>query len=71
MVFLYSTDDSIKFKKRGTLLLNVAPEVSLSLSQKQLTEEERNKLRVSVQERRLGIAYTERSSCRYMVEKGE
>ncbi|XP_063157024.1 ER membrane protein complex subunit 10 isoform X2 [Candoia aspera] len=41
----FELDDSIHFKKRGTLLWNVGPEPSLSLSQKQLTEEERNKLR--------------------------
>ncbi|XP_072860535.1 ER membrane protein complex subunit 10 isoform X2 [Pogona vitticeps] len=41
----FELDDSIRFKKRGTLLWNVGPESSLSLSQKQLTEEERNKLR--------------------------
>ncbi|XP_066484454.1 ER membrane protein complex subunit 10 isoform X2 [Tiliqua scincoides] len=41
----FELDDSIRFKKRGTLLWNVAADVSLSLTQKQLTEEERNKLR--------------------------
>ncbi|XP_061446241.1 ER membrane protein complex subunit 10 isoform X2 [Rhineura floridana] len=41
----FELDDSIRFKKRGTLLWNVGPDPSLSLSQKQLTEEERNKLR--------------------------
>ncbi|KAJ6654853.1 hypothetical protein lerEdw1_006542 [Lerista edwardsae] len=41
----YELDDSIRFKKRGTLQWNVAPDVSLSLNQKQLSEEERNKLR--------------------------
>ncbi|XP_053114851.1 ER membrane protein complex subunit 10 isoform X2 [Hemicordylus capensis] len=41
----FELDDSIQFKKRGTLLWNVAPDTSLSLSQKQLTEDERNKLR--------------------------
>lgn len=46
-MFVSPEDDSIHFKKRGTLLWNVGPEPSLSLSQKQLTEEERNKLRVS------------------------
>ncbi|XP_077170209.1 ER membrane protein complex subunit 10 isoform X1 [Paroedura picta] len=41
----FELDDSIQFKKRGTLLWNMTPDSSLSLSQKQLTEEERNKLR--------------------------
>ncbi|KAH0626682.1 hypothetical protein JD844_001784 [Phrynosoma platyrhinos] len=41
----FELDDSIRFKKRGTLLWNVSPDPSLSLSQKQLTEDERNKLR--------------------------
>ncbi|KAG8140215.1 hypothetical protein E2320_002928 [Naja naja] len=41
----FELDDSIHFKKRGTILWNVGPEPSLSLTQKQLTEDERNKLR--------------------------
>nr|XP_028558153.1 ER membrane protein complex subunit 10 isoform X2 [Podarcis muralis] len=41
----FELDDSIRFKKRGTLLWSVGPDSSLSLSQKQLSEEERNKLR--------------------------
>ncbi|XP_062993396.1 ER membrane protein complex subunit 10 isoform X2 [Elgaria multicarinata webbii] len=41
----FELDDSIRFKKRGTLQWNMGPEPSLSLNQKQLTEEERNKLR--------------------------
>ncbi|XP_042332732.1 ER membrane protein complex subunit 10 isoform X2 [Sceloporus undulatus] len=41
----FELDDSIRFKKRGTLLWNMSPDPNLSLSQKQLTEEERNKLR--------------------------
>ncbi|XP_054850783.1 ER membrane protein complex subunit 10 isoform X2 [Eublepharis macularius] len=41
----FELDDSIQFQKRGTLLWNVTPDSSLSLNQKQLTEEERNKLR--------------------------
>ncbi|XP_008111784.1 ER membrane protein complex subunit 10 isoform X2 [Anolis carolinensis] len=41
----FELDDSIRFKKRGTLLWNVGSDASLSLSQKQLSEEERNKLR--------------------------
>uniref|UniRef100_A0A8C0J4G5 ER membrane protein complex subunit 10 n=1 Tax=Chelonoidis abingdonii TaxID=106734 RepID=A0A8C0J4G5_CHEAB len=40
-----SGDDSIRFRKRGTLLWSPGPEPSLSLSQKQLCEEERAKLR--------------------------
>lgn len=46
-MFLSPEDDSIHFKKRGAILWNVGSEPSLSLSQKQLTEDERNKLRVS------------------------
>ncbi|CAM4623456.1 unnamed protein product [Lepidochelys kempii] len=41
----FEPDDSIHFRKRGTLLWSPAPEPSLSLSQKQLCEEERTKLR--------------------------
>uniref|UniRef100_A0A8D0E5F1 ER membrane protein complex subunit 10 n=1 Tax=Salvator merianae TaxID=96440 RepID=A0A8D0E5F1_SALMN len=41
----FELDDSIRFKKRGTFQWSVGPEPSISLSQKQLTEEERNKLR--------------------------
>ncbi|XP_060111541.1 ER membrane protein complex subunit 10 isoform X2 [Heteronotia binoei] len=41
----FELDDSIQFKKRGTLQWNMTPDSSLSLSQKQLTEEEHNKLR--------------------------
>uniref|UniRef100_A0A8D2J9Q4 ER membrane protein complex subunit 10 n=1 Tax=Varanus komodoensis TaxID=61221 RepID=A0A8D2J9Q4_VARKO len=41
----FELDDSTRFKKRGTLQWNMGPEPSISLSQKQLTEEERNKLR--------------------------
>ncbi|XP_053218748.1 ER membrane protein complex subunit 10 isoform X2 [Podarcis raffonei] len=41
----FELDDSIRFKKRGTLFWSVGPDSSLSLSQKQLSEEERNKLR--------------------------
>ncbi|XP_074872239.1 ER membrane protein complex subunit 10 isoform X2 [Carettochelys insculpta] len=41
----FEPDDSIHFQKRGTLLWSPAPEPSLSLSQKQLSEEERARLR--------------------------
>ncbi|XP_061446242.1 ER membrane protein complex subunit 10 isoform X3 [Rhineura floridana] len=54
----FELDDSIRFKKRGTLLWNVGPDPSLSLSQKQLTEEERNKLRCSMVESHLSDRLT-------------
>ncbi|KAM4652873.1 ER membrane protein complex subunit 10 isoform 2-T2 [Discoglossus pictus] len=41
----FELDDSINFKKRGSLLLSPTAEQSISISQKQLTEDERNKLR--------------------------
>ncbi|XP_075771092.1 ER membrane protein complex subunit 10 isoform X2 [Pelodiscus sinensis] len=41
----FELDDSIRFRKRGTLVWSLAPEPSLALSQKQLSEEERTKLR--------------------------
>ncbi|XP_053546833.1 ER membrane protein complex subunit 10 isoform X2 [Bombina bombina] len=41
----FELDDTIQFKKRGTLLLSPTAEQSISVSQKQLTEDERNKLR--------------------------
>ncbi|XP_006015094.1 ER membrane protein complex subunit 10 [Alligator sinensis] len=41
----FELDDSIHFRKRGTLLWTLAPDPSLSLSQKQLSEGERNLLR--------------------------
>uniref|UniRef100_A0A8C8S1I8 ER membrane protein complex subunit 10 n=1 Tax=Pelusios castaneus TaxID=367368 RepID=A0A8C8S1I8_9SAUR len=41
----FEPDDSIHFRKRGTLLWSLAPESSLSLTQKQLSEEEHSKLR--------------------------
>uniref|UniRef100_A0A8D0GIU4 ER membrane protein complex subunit 10 n=1 Tax=Sphenodon punctatus TaxID=8508 RepID=A0A8D0GIU4_SPHPU len=41
----FELDDSIRYRKRGSLLWSVAPEPNLSLSQKQLSGEELNKLR--------------------------
>uniref|UniRef100_A0A8C4J771 ER membrane protein complex subunit 10 n=1 Tax=Dromaius novaehollandiae TaxID=8790 RepID=A0A8C4J771_DRONO len=41
----FELDDSIRFRKRGTLAWSPAAEPGLSLTQKQLSEEERNKLR--------------------------
>ncbi|XP_053308516.1 ER membrane protein complex subunit 10 isoform X2 [Spea bombifrons] len=41
----FELDDSIQFKKRGSLLWNSGPEQSIAILQKQLTEDERNKLR--------------------------
>ncbi|KYO19919.1 ER membrane protein complex subunit 10 [Alligator mississippiensis] len=41
----FELNDSIHFRKRGTLLWTLAPDPSLSLSQKQLSEGERNLLR--------------------------
>uniref|UniRef100_A0A8B9SAM3 Uncharacterized protein n=1 Tax=Apteryx owenii TaxID=8824 RepID=A0A8B9SAM3_APTOW len=42
----FELDDSIRFRKRGTLAWSPAAEPGLSLAQKQLSEEERAKLRV-------------------------
>ncbi|XP_069461242.1 ER membrane protein complex subunit 10 isoform X2 [Ambystoma mexicanum] len=41
----FELDDSINFKKRGSLVWGFQPESSVTLSQKQLTEDERNTLR--------------------------
>lgn len=41
----FELDDSINFKKRGSLLWSSAAEQSIGILQKQLTEDERNKLR--------------------------
>ncbi|XP_029440898.1 ER membrane protein complex subunit 10 isoform X2 [Rhinatrema bivittatum] len=41
----FELDDSIHYTKRGSLLWSTPLEASITLSQKQLTEEERNKLR--------------------------
>ncbi|XP_018422231.1 PREDICTED: ER membrane protein complex subunit 10 isoform X2 [Nanorana parkeri] len=41
----FELDDSIHFKKRGSLILNPSPDQSVSILQKQLTEDERNRLR--------------------------
>ncbi|KAM9298941.1 ER membrane protein complex subunit 10 [Gastrophryne carolinensis] len=41
----FELDDSIQFKKRGSLILSSVPDQSVSILQKQLTEDERNKLR--------------------------
>ncbi|CAI9611355.1 unnamed protein product, partial [Staurois parvus] len=41
----FELDDSIHFKKRGSLILSPSPDQSVSIVQKQLTEDERNRLR--------------------------
>ncbi|KAE8593709.1 hypothetical protein XENTR_v10019283 [Xenopus tropicalis] len=41
----FELDDSIHFKKRGSLIWSGTAEQSISILQKQLTEDERNKLR--------------------------
>ncbi|KAM3921105.1 ER membrane protein complex subunit 10 isoform 2-T2 [Leptodactylus fuscus] len=41
----FELDDSINFKKRGSLIWGPAADQSVSVLQKQLTEDERNKLR--------------------------
>ncbi|KAG8567693.1 hypothetical protein GDO81_013746 [Engystomops pustulosus] len=41
----FELDDSINFKKRGSLIWGPATDQSVSILQKQLTEDERNKLR--------------------------
>ncbi|XP_072281890.1 ER membrane protein complex subunit 10 [Pyxicephalus adspersus] len=41
----FELDDSIQFKKRGSLILSSSPDQSVSIVQKQLTEDERNRLR--------------------------
>ncbi|XP_069598412.1 ER membrane protein complex subunit 10 isoform X1 [Ranitomeya imitator] len=47
----FELDDSINYKKRGLLIWGQAADHSVSILQKQLTEDERNKLRVSGDER--------------------
>ncbi|XP_078511420.1 ER membrane protein complex subunit 10 isoform X2 [Lissotriton helveticus] len=41
----FELDDSINFKKRGSLVWGFQPDPSITISQKQLTEDERNTLR--------------------------
>ncbi|XP_069057091.1 ER membrane protein complex subunit 10 isoform X2 [Pleurodeles waltl] len=41
----FELDDSINFKKRGSLVWGFQPDSSITISQKQLTEDERNTLR--------------------------
>ncbi|KAG9482097.1 hypothetical protein GDO78_011015 [Eleutherodactylus coqui] len=41
----FELDDSINFKKRGSLIWGPTADLSVSILQKQLTEDERNKLR--------------------------
>lgn len=42
-------DDTPRFRKRGTLAWTPGPEPTLTLTQKQLSEDERNQLRVSAE----------------------
>ncbi|KAM5132612.1 ER membrane protein complex subunit 10 isoform 2-T2 [Mantella aurantiaca] len=41
----FELDDSILFRKRGSVIMSLSPDQSVSILQKQLTEDERNRLR--------------------------